>query len=263
MRPILAPARGCDRPGSPGRSPRARILLSGRGAGRRRVDGDERLQQRLQQGRWCAESPFLLADTLPRVSPQACRGFPLRPFYGAPVGKPLSIAIGCGSARSGCPHGSAVAGGALTRGLQHVRRRRFRISRPGVGLLGLARDLGANVVPARVAEVVWGDHGRPEVHLGHERRGYELLVGATGVKTGGWCRRPIPQVEPEVSQQAGSGLRGRTAAGRCSSPSEGLARSRGPPRAGRDEWSAPLVARERDRHVPPSLHHHASSCRGL
>jgi len=53
-------------------------------------------------------------------------------------------------------------------------------------LLGLARELGARVVPARVVDVGRSDRGWPEVCLGHERRRYDLLVGASGVKTGDW-----------------------------------------------------------------------------
>lgn len=53
-------------------------------------------------------------------------------------------------------------------------------------LLGLARGLGASVIPARVTDVGRDDRGLPEVRLGDERRRYQLLVGATGVKTGDW-----------------------------------------------------------------------------
>ena len=53
-------------------------------------------------------------------------------------------------------------------------------------LLGLARELGAKVVPARVTDVGRSDRGWPEVRLGRERRCYGLLVGASGVKTGDW-----------------------------------------------------------------------------
>lgn len=52
-------------------------------------------------------------------------------------------------------------------------------------LLKLAQDLGANVVPARVADVCWDD-GRPQVRVGSETQTYDLLVGATGVNSGGW-----------------------------------------------------------------------------
>lgn len=52
-------------------------------------------------------------------------------------------------------------------------------------LLGLAQELGAKVIPARVGDVSWDD-GRPQVKVGDEGRTYDLLVGATGVNSGGW-----------------------------------------------------------------------------
>ncbi len=52
-------------------------------------------------------------------------------------------------------------------------------------LLGLATELGASVVPARIDEVSW-DEGRPQVHLKGETRTYDLLVGAIGVNSAGW-----------------------------------------------------------------------------
>ncbi len=65
-------------------------------------------------------------------------------------------------------------------------------------LLGLARELGANVVPARVSDVGW-DNGRPQIHLKDKVQTYDLLMGATGVNSSGWdlyerlgfqCKRP-------------------------------------------------------------------------
>lgn len=52
-------------------------------------------------------------------------------------------------------------------------------------LLNLARNVGARVVPARVADVGW-DGGRPVVRLKDSTEIYDLLVGATGVKSSGW-----------------------------------------------------------------------------
>lgn len=52
-------------------------------------------------------------------------------------------------------------------------------------LLSLAKELGANVVPVRVAQVARKD-GKPQVVLQGETREYDLLVGATGVNMGGW-----------------------------------------------------------------------------
>ncbi|HET9477592.1 MAG TPA: hypothetical protein VFP63_08905, partial [Dehalococcoidia bacterium] len=52
-------------------------------------------------------------------------------------------------------------------------------------LLGLAQDLGANVIPARVGELGWDD-GRPQVKLKDQVKTYDLLVGATGVNSSGW-----------------------------------------------------------------------------
>ncbi len=52
-------------------------------------------------------------------------------------------------------------------------------------LLSLARDLGAKVVAARVADVCW-DAGRPQVRLKDTAQTYDLLVGATGVNSSAW-----------------------------------------------------------------------------
>ncbi len=52
-------------------------------------------------------------------------------------------------------------------------------------LLNLARDLGAKVVPARVNDVCWDDE-RPQVRVGGQSETYDLLVGATGINSGGW-----------------------------------------------------------------------------
>jgi flavin-dependent dehydrogenase len=52
-------------------------------------------------------------------------------------------------------------------------------------LLTLAQDLGARVIPARVAEVGW-DAGRPQVRLPNRVATYDLMVGATGVNSTGW-----------------------------------------------------------------------------
>ena len=52
-------------------------------------------------------------------------------------------------------------------------------------LVNLARELGANVVQSRVGEVAWDD-GRPQVRVGDTTRTYDLLIGATGVNSGGW-----------------------------------------------------------------------------
>ncbi len=52
-------------------------------------------------------------------------------------------------------------------------------------LLGLAKDLGARVMPARVENVGW-EEDRPQVHFKGESRTYDLLVGATGVNSAGW-----------------------------------------------------------------------------
>ena len=52
-------------------------------------------------------------------------------------------------------------------------------------LLTLARDLGAKIVAARVAEVGW-DGGRPQVRLPDRAETYDLLAGATGVNSSGW-----------------------------------------------------------------------------
>lgn len=51
-------------------------------------------------------------------------------------------------------------------------------------LLGLARDLGARVVPSRVTELGW-ENGRPRVHSQDASETYDLVVGATGVNATG------------------------------------------------------------------------------
>jgi flavin-dependent dehydrogenase len=51
-------------------------------------------------------------------------------------------------------------------------------------LLGLARDLGARVVPSRVTELEW-ENGRPRVHSQDASETYDLVVGATGVNATG------------------------------------------------------------------------------
>lgn len=51
-------------------------------------------------------------------------------------------------------------------------------------LLGLARDAGARIVPARVTDLAWRD-GRPEVRFQDASEVYDLLVGATGVNSPG------------------------------------------------------------------------------
>ncbi len=65
-------------------------------------------------------------------------------------------------------------------------------------LLDMAQKLGARVVPARVSDVSW-DGDRPQVHVKDSVETYDLLVGATGVNSGGWdlfeklgftCQRP-------------------------------------------------------------------------
>ncbi len=65
-------------------------------------------------------------------------------------------------------------------------------------LLGIARDMGASIVPSRVGDVGWQD-SRPVVRVGDVTTTYDLLVGATGVNSSGWelfeslgfkCRRP-------------------------------------------------------------------------
>lgn len=66
-------------------------------------------------------------------------------------------------------------------------------------LLGLAQNLGAKVIPARVGEVGWDD-GLPQVRLKDDAKTYDLVVGATGVNSSGWelfenlgfrCKRPV------------------------------------------------------------------------
>lgn len=52
-------------------------------------------------------------------------------------------------------------------------------------LLGLAREMGANVVQARVTDLGW-DGERPQVRLKDSAQTYDLLVGATGVNSTAW-----------------------------------------------------------------------------
>lgn len=52
-------------------------------------------------------------------------------------------------------------------------------------LQGLATQLGARLVNARVGEVGWDD-GRPQVKVKDSAQTYDLLVGATGVNSSGW-----------------------------------------------------------------------------
>jgi flavin-dependent dehydrogenase len=52
-------------------------------------------------------------------------------------------------------------------------------------LQGIAQDLGARLVSARVSDVSW-DGERPQVHVRDRTETYDLLVGATGVNSGGW-----------------------------------------------------------------------------
>ena len=52
-------------------------------------------------------------------------------------------------------------------------------------LQGLARGLGAKVIPTRVRDVGWSD-GRPQVLLKGESQTYDLLVAAFGVNSPGW-----------------------------------------------------------------------------
>lgn len=52
-------------------------------------------------------------------------------------------------------------------------------------LLGLAQQLGAQVLRTRVSDVAW-DNGRPQIRLKGEARTYDLLVGAFGVNSSGW-----------------------------------------------------------------------------
>ena len=61
-------------------------------------------------------------------------------------------------------------------------------------LLGLAQDLGANVVRARVGKVGW-EGERPAVHQKDSMQAYDLLVGATGV------HRPDKTVSGEERNQ--------------------------------------------------------------
>ncbi len=52
-------------------------------------------------------------------------------------------------------------------------------------LLGLARGLGANVVPARVSDAGW-DGDRPRLQVKDSAQTYDLVVGAAGVNSAGW-----------------------------------------------------------------------------
>jgi flavin-dependent dehydrogenase len=52
-------------------------------------------------------------------------------------------------------------------------------------LLGLAGDLGANVIRTRVKDLGW-DGGRPRIETEQGSRAYDLVAGAIGVKAGGW-----------------------------------------------------------------------------
>ena len=51
-------------------------------------------------------------------------------------------------------------------------------------LLRLAEGLGARIVPVRVSDLAW-EGGRPQVRSPNGAESYDLLVGATGVKSGG------------------------------------------------------------------------------
>ena len=53
-------------------------------------------------------------------------------------------------------------------------------------LLGLAREMGAEVVGERVSDVDWDSDGRPLVKLKNDSPSYDLLVGAVGVNSSGW-----------------------------------------------------------------------------
>jgi flavin-dependent dehydrogenase len=52
-------------------------------------------------------------------------------------------------------------------------------------LLGLAEERGANVVRGRVSDVGWED-GRPVIATKNSSEAYDLMIGATGVNSGGW-----------------------------------------------------------------------------
>ncbi len=52
-------------------------------------------------------------------------------------------------------------------------------------LLNLARDMGANVISAKVSETR-SDDGRPQVQTKDSAQTYDLLVGATGVNSASW-----------------------------------------------------------------------------
>lgn len=68
-------------------------------------------------------------------------------------------------------------------------------------LLSLARDLGARVVPASVTDIGW-DGGRPVVHSLDSAETYDLLVAATGVKTGSHLveKLGLPPKRPETAK---------------------------------------------------------------
>jgi flavin-dependent dehydrogenase len=51
-------------------------------------------------------------------------------------------------------------------------------------LLGLARDLGARILSARVSDLAW-QNGRPRVRFENTAETYDLVVGATGVNSTG------------------------------------------------------------------------------
>jgi flavin-dependent dehydrogenase len=52
-------------------------------------------------------------------------------------------------------------------------------------LLGLAEQKGANVIRGRVSDLDWQD-GRPLVSTKASGEAYDLLIGATGINSGGW-----------------------------------------------------------------------------
>ena len=52
-------------------------------------------------------------------------------------------------------------------------------------LLGMAQERGAHLISARVSDVSW-DGDCPRVHVKDSVETYDLLVGATGVNSGGW-----------------------------------------------------------------------------
>ncbi len=65
-------------------------------------------------------------------------------------------------------------------------------------LLRQAQSMGVRVIPSRVTDIAW-DGDRPQVMAKNSAETYDLLVGATGVNSGGWdlfeklgflCERP-------------------------------------------------------------------------